>query len=411
LAHRAELAFHHELGKPPGAGAVRYVQPGYWDSLKKGLLAGEQLSLDLRRLEAAYFDQNKREYEITKHVSVSQLDPVALILLKETGECSISIPEVLFDLDNPGHYFRRLKSVALSIPCVVGPYAGVHCKLTLMRHSYRRDANIPAGGKYNGDPYKDTRFVSVVGEQQAEAVVTSSTQNDTGLFETNLRDERYLPFEGAGVISEWKIELAQKFRAFDYNTISDVVLHLRFTAKDGKALKDRAVENLDDALNDIVSTGAQEPGLTRVFSLRHEFASEWHRFVKPTADEIDLTMTLPLGKDRFPSIFRDPKVTLELSSFEVLVAVKPDYLEDHPVDAIKLSLKAGIAPSNNAMTLKSWDRVTRFLKGMQTVTGEPGQWTLAGWLEEDPHTHTHSRLDPRALEDILIICSYTCSLS
>ena len=37
--------------------------------------------------------------------------------------------EVLFDLDYPGHYLRRLKSVGLTIPCVTGPYTGVSCTL------------------------------------------------------------------------------------------------------------------------------------------------------------------------------------------------------------------------------------------------------------------------------------------
>jgi Tc toxin complex TcA C-terminal TcB-binding domain len=36
---------------------------------------------------------------------------------------------------------------------------------------------------------------------------SSSGQNDTGLFEMNPRDERYLPFEGSGVISEWQLQL------------------------------------------------------------------------------------------------------------------------------------------------------------------------------------------------------------
>ena len=408
VAQRAEMALRHELPQRSGAGTTRYVQQGYWDSLKKGLLAGEQLSLDLKRMETAYLDQNKRDYEITKHVSVSQLDPVALILLKETGKCSISIPEVLFDLDNPGHYFRRLKSVALSIPCVVGPYVSVNCNLTLKKHAYRRDRAIPTGGKYEADPYTDTRFEKA--PQSEQRVVTSSAQSDAGLFETNLRDERYLPFEGAGAISQWDIELPKSFRAFDYCTISDVILHLRFTARDGGSGFKTDVENqLTAALNHIVGTGG-EAGLTRVFSLRHEFATEWYRFVNPTASEVDLTITVPLSKDRFPAVFRDPKVSLELSSFEVLAAVKPDYLEDHPVGTIKLSLKAGSTSSDKAIKpFAKWDDAARFLKGEVTVAGVPGPWTLAVWLEEDANQpDVHSRLDAGALEDVLLICRYTC---
>ena len=35
-----------------------------------------------------------------------------LVELRETGSCLIDLPEILFDLDNPGHYMRRLKTVA-----------------------------------------------------------------------------------------------------------------------------------------------------------------------------------------------------------------------------------------------------------------------------------------------------------
>lgn len=35
-----------------------------------------------------------------------------------------------------------------------------------------------------------------------QSVVSSSAQDDSGMSETNLRNERYLPCEGFGVISE-----------------------------------------------------------------------------------------------------------------------------------------------------------------------------------------------------------------
>ena len=54
------------------------------------------------------------------------------------------------------------------------------------------------------------------------------------MFETNLRDDRFLPFELAGAISTWQIDLpkpTEAFPAFDYNTISDVILQVRYTAR------------------------------------------------------------------------------------------------------------------------------------------------------------------------------------
>ncbi len=36
------------------------------------------------------------------------------------------------------------------------------------------------------------------------------------MFELNFPDERYQPFEGAGVIGDWELELPKEARQFDY---------------------------------------------------------------------------------------------------------------------------------------------------------------------------------------------------
>ena len=68
----------------------------------------------------------------------------------------------------------------------------------------------------------------------AQTIVTSSAQNDSGMFDApNLRDDRYLPFEGAGVIGRWHLELLGSPRQFDYDTIADLILTIRYTARAG----------------------------------------------------------------------------------------------------------------------------------------------------------------------------------
>src|SRR5262249_20102486 len=142
LAKRAERA----LGFERGLTTSSFIQFGYWDSLKKGLLAGERLYLDLKRMELAYLDQNRREYELVKQISLLSLDPMALIALKETGRCIVELPESLFDLDYPGHYMRRIKSFSVTIPAVVGPYTSINCTLTLLASKTRIDSS--AQGTY-----------------------------------------------------------------------------------------------------------------------------------------------------------------------------------------------------------------------------------------------------------------------
>ena len=88
-------------------------------------------------MEHAYLDANVREYELTKHVSLRMHFPVAVLQLQATGACEIDLPEWLIYLDFPGQYLRRIKNVSLTLPAVVGPYTGVHCRLTLLRSATR----------------------------------------------------------------------------------------------------------------------------------------------------------------------------------------------------------------------------------------------------------------------------------
>ncbi len=286
VAKKAERALQNELGDP----SLTYIQYNYLNGIE-GLLAGEKLQFDVKTMEMAYHDLNQREYELTKHVSLLQVDPLALVQLRATGNCNFSLPEDAFDLDCPGHYFRRIKSVALTLPCVAGPYTSVNCTLTLQKSTIRVSTEVP-NGKYARQGSDDARFNDYYGTVQS--IVTSSAQADSGLFETNLRDERYLPFEGTGVAgSQWQLSLPSNTPQFDFDTITDVVLHVRYTAREGgEVLKAAAVNNLQNLISK-----AQTVGSVRLFSVRHEFPTQWAKFQSatinpPTAPTAELQLNL-----------------------------------------------------------------------------------------------------------------------
>lgn len=285
LAKRTEKAYRHELGLEDKDS--NFIQFGYWDNLKKGLLAGEKLSHDIRRMEVAYLDKNKRELELTKHVSLRQLNPTALLEFKTTGSCQVTIPEWLYDLDCPGHYMRRIKNVALSIPSVVGPYTSINCTLSLLKSTLRKTPLLKEDKYARG--LDDERFADYLGAVQS--IVTSSGQNDSGLFETNLRDERFLPFEGAGAESTWKLDLPnpKDYPAFNYATITDVILHVRYTARQG-VQPDKVREALD-----FVFQTVPQSDLKLLFSLRYDFPNEWAAFINGTGD-----FTATIRRDYFP---------------------------------------------------------------------------------------------------------------
>lgn len=288
LALQAQNAYQYELGSQD-----TFIQFGYWDSQHKGLTSGESLLFDLRRMEAQYLANNNRELELTKHVSLVLTSPAALVMLRETGTCQIALDEALFEFDHPGQYFRRLRSVALTIPCVTGPYTGVNATLTLSSAMIRTAAPgtsyQPQGaGAAANDPSVIASPVAAAGTQ---TIATSTGQADSGLFETNLRDERWLPFEGQGAISTWNLVLDPRDNNFDITTITDVILHVRYTARGGG--DQTAADNVRAKL---------KPSNPRsiLVSVRNTFPDSLYTFFNPPAAGTEQTLSLPLVANVFP---------------------------------------------------------------------------------------------------------------
>ena len=203
--------------------------------------------------------------------------PIQFLQLKTTGVCEIELPEWMFDLDHPGQYMRRIRNVTLTIPCVTGPYTGVHGRAHPAQQQVRVDpspSRPPAAccGQCDCEnDYEacrcDPRFAKYFGAR--EAIATSSGQNDSGLFELNFRDERYLPFEFFGAVSRWRIELPPENNFFDMETLSDVVMNLNYTAREGGDLLRRAA-------NEVAQCHVRHGW--SLFDVRHEFPDAWQLF-------------------------------------------------------------------------------------------------------------------------------------
>jgi hypothetical protein len=295
LANRAEKVFRFERG----LATSNFIQFGYWDAGYDGLLAGERMYVGLKQLEAAYQEKRGYDFEISMAVSLRQLNPLALLQLKETGTCEFILPEVLFDMNYPGHYMRRIKSVALTVPCVVGPYTSLNCTLRLLEHKFRTSSIAKDKSDYvEKTDATDERFSTV--NVPIASIAASTGQTDSGVFELNFRDERYLPFEGAGAISKWRINLPEKFRQFDYDTISDVVMHLRYTAVDGgDKLKKPAADSVQGYIKSVEDLSREE-GLFAAFDLRHDFPNEWAKATQLPAGATERLLMLNNLNERLP---------------------------------------------------------------------------------------------------------------
>ena len=268
LCRQTELAFRYERHFTDRT----FVDDGTvnWTSAREGATAAEQLQLALRRMQQTYENENEVEHELPGHISIRKHFGTALVALRTMGVCEIEIPEWFFDRSFPGQYVRRLKSVAVSIPCSLAPYQTVNARVTLLSSKTRVSPNLDGSYAERKDG-EDPRFVRSVGV--VPSIVTSGAQNDSGRFELNLRDERYLPFEGAGAVSRWRIELPHETNLeLDFNTVADVVLHLRFTAREaGEPLRSQALAEAERHLPSRDHWG------TRLIHLRHDFPAEWSK--------------------------------------------------------------------------------------------------------------------------------------
>jgi hypothetical protein len=316
LCKRVERCYRYELGIPDSS----FIQFGYWDSLRKGLLAGESLNHDLRRMQASYLEQNSRRFEMSRFISLAALDPSALVALLQKGLCDFDLPEPLFDNDYPGHYQRRLARASLTVVYSnPGKFDNVKCTLTLVKNSVRVSTDLGSG--YPRQAGNDPRFV----DQYAavpQKIVLGNGQDDPGLFLTsissNLGDQRYVPFEGAGAISSWHLELPAETNEIDLTAVGDVVIHLYYTALDGGDAFKQAVQ--EDNTQNLPTQGA------KLFSALSDFLAPspdpapapaegptqtpWQSFLATPAPGSDQQLVLSISPSKFPSWTRGKTITV-----------------------------------------------------------------------------------------------------
>ena len=387
LAKRAERAYRHELAISDGDPIIKY---GYWDSLRRGLLAGERLQHDLERLDLAYMDRDIREFELNRRISLAGLAPAQLRALQETGTCSIDLPELLFDLDHPGHYLRRIRAVRLSIPAVVGPYTSLGARLQLEQHRTRLDPN--PGADYADDTVPG-RFL--IGYGGGEAIATSNAISDGGVFNLDFRDERYLPFEYSGVVSQWTLTLPDKVRSFDYRTITDVVVELDYTARDGGSGLRQAAES---HAHEILVAAAQTMELKQLLAVHSAMPYEWERFLA-AADAGAQVLELPVTLEMFDHLAQRQGVTIR--QLELALLLEPDVTAGGD---LALTPSIGTGP----VTLTQGVNDAFMVGSLGSLNEAPGTWTLS--LADDAAPtgiKAGTRLDRSKVAGLLLVIHYT----
>jgi hypothetical protein len=113
---------------------------------------------------------------------------------------------------------------------------------------------------------------------------------------------------------------SRRAASVDHDTISDVVLHLRYTAREGGApLRAAATEHLRTRM-----AAAATAGSVRLLSLRHEFPAQWARFaaVSLGGQVATAQLTFELRAEHYP--FWAPRLDpIVLTAVELFVRPGP----------------------------------------------------------------------------------------
>jgi hypothetical protein len=413
IALTAQTAYQYELDRDDS-----FITFSYWDSLHKGLLTADGLKLSLAQLENAYTDNNERRLEIEKVISVKEICPEEFFAFKTgiggatKGDLSFSLTQELFDRDFPSHYCRKIKSISITIPAVLGPYQTFNA--TLVQNSnlvvLKPDSSTVNYAIYQTAPNKTASSQPTtpsatnlrqnwVSNQQ---IAISKGVNDSGLFTLNFEDQRYLPFEDTGAVSTWTLSLPPETNHVNFDSISDIIVTIRYTAKGGGVSFGADVTNLYSGTN------KQYQNLRmKSFNLKQAFPANWREMFSDAPVDKAQTLTFPVT---------DNVVLPNLSGVKLNgVVVQLEGVDNLSIQGTSaFNLKIGdkmiltdpIDISNN-MTVITSDMITN----ANITTWEDANWEvhlLPGQLKS---ISTNKKLDALKLLNINVIISYESNMN
>ncbi|HFD6780765.1 TPA: neuraminidase-like domain-containing protein [Pseudomonas aeruginosa] len=232
----SQEAYRWEMNQPQAS----FIKPGAWNSTYAGLMAGENLMLNLTQMEDAYLKQDERPMEVTRTVSLAQLyaalpddndfvlaDEVDTLINSGSGQAgttengiklesgtltsSIKLSDLNITADYPAGLgdVRRIKQISVTLPLLMGPYQDVQAVLN-----------------YGG---------SVVMPRGCNTLAVSHGMNDSGQFQLDFNDAQFLPFEGIPVNDNGTLTLSFPNATGKQETVllslSDIILHIRYTIR------------------------------------------------------------------------------------------------------------------------------------------------------------------------------------
>jgi hypothetical protein len=166
-------------------------------------------------------------------------------------------PALWFDEGFPGHYMRLVKRVRLSVAALITPTSGI--RATLASSGMSRVVTADLG------------FPTMVIRQDPQSVALTSPLASSGVFELDTQGDLLQPFEGMGVDTTWSLEISRAGNSFDFDSLTDVVVSIDYTALSSPDLRDRVVKALPRSYV-----------ADRVVSVRRDLPDVWYQLLNGT---------------------------------------------------------------------------------------------------------------------------------
>ena len=229
VAQMAEKAYHFEI-EGDSTKPSEFMAGDYWETFYKGLLAPERILLDLRRMEKAYLENDVHEMEITRPISLKELQKKAddyeindtlyanpLNKIREDGACNFQLTEKFFENEFSNLSFLRIKDVQIHVKLTENASLNyLNAKLTLTAASIYG---------YSG----------VSSDSLSASMVASLVHQEPNNCTTPFSSEKLGIFEGYGTVSKWTLVLngLKREREADDYPIDDVIVYLTYKAREG----------------------------------------------------------------------------------------------------------------------------------------------------------------------------------
>jgi hypothetical protein len=216
--------------------SLRFIKSDYSTDEVKGLLGAEALMADIQSFTYDLITSTTGKAQPVRQ-TISLAQRYAYLFenqLRRTGVMEFVTRVDDFDSVYPGTYAGRIESVEVEVVGLVPP-TGVSGTLTNSGISgYRTPASaIGPGGsglKYRVQP-RETLVISDFSARTDGSVVSSDT-----------RQNRI--FQGAGLVSTWRLELPREINDIDYAALLDVRLTFSYKARFDPDLHDRVLAEL-----------------------------------------------------------------------------------------------------------------------------------------------------------------------